>query len=213
MTTAAIIPAYNEARTIPDVIRAFKASNRIAEIIVIDDGSTDDTAEQARAEGVRVISQANTGKAGAMVAGAKNTNADVLFFSDADLVGFAPEHIEALLRPIFDGSAGMTVGMRDRGRATLWLMKHVLPIIGGERVMRRDVFLRMVARHERARFGIETVMNAYCTRHRIPIRLVRIVGVHHIIKEARYGFWVGLGARIRMIGDIVEAEIRALFSK
>ncbi|MBI4600234.1 glycosyltransferase family 2 protein [Candidatus Uhrbacteria bacterium] len=208
---AAIIPAYNEEKNIGAVLRALKSARELAEIIVVDDGSTDRTADVARKEHVRVVRQENRGKASAMAAGAKNTEADILLFADADLVGLTGEHVTALLEPVIRGDAGMTVGMRDRSIVALWFMEHLLPVIGGERALARDVFLRMVERHASKRFGIETVMNAYCKKHHISVRLVRLPGLSHIIKEVRYGFWIGLRARIRMIGQILRAEISTLF--
>lgn len=207
----AIVPSYNEEKNLGAVIRALKESNELSDILVVDDGSTDRTSEVARQEGVRVVRQENQGKAAAMAKGAQHTNAEILLFVDADLVGFSPDHISALLKPVIAGDAGMTVGIRDRGFILMWMMEHILPIIGGERALSRDVFLRMIPNNTSRRFGIETVMNAYCKKQGIPVRLVRQYGVGHILKEVRYGVWKGMTARMRMIVDILITEITVLF--
>lgn len=210
---AAIVPAYNEEKNIQTVLRVLLQTRELSEIIVIDDGSTDRTGEVARLEGVRVIRQENRGKASAMATGANNTSADILFFSDADLLGLTPRHIMDVIAPVRDGSAGMTVGIRDRGPIGMWMMEHLLPIIGGERAIARDTFLRMTEGTTSLRFGIETIMNAYCKKNRIPVRLVRMKGVGHIIKEMRYGLLHGFIARMRMIGQILKAELFILFHR
>lgn len=212
-TVAAIIPAHNEERNIACVIRALKQVSSISEVIVVDDGSRDDTAGVASREGVRVIRQTNTGKAGAMAAGARSTRADILFFADADLVGFTPEHASAVIDPVAQGEMGMSVGIRGWGRVPLWVMQHCVPVIGGERAIARAYFLNCVAHRAARRYGIETVMNAYCARHHIPVILVRMHGVSLIRKEQKIGWIAGFSARLRMFGQILRTELILLFDR
>lgn len=203
---AAIIPAYNEEKNIASVIRAFQKSPLISEIIVVSDGSTDSTGAVAREEGARVIVQANAGKAAAMTAGARATRAGILFFADADLLGFTHTHIETVLSPMMNSGAGMTVGLRDRGPLMWPLLQHVFLVIGGERAISRTHFLNIAAHPAARRFGIESVMNAYCKKHRIPVILVPMHAVTQVVKERKYGVIKGFTARIRMIRDIVRTE-------
>lgn len=203
----AIIPAYNEEKNIAAVIRAFKQSPLISEIIVVNDGSTDMTGDAAKAEGARVINQDNKGKAAAMAAGAAAASDDIIFFADADLLGFTVDHIRDVIAPVQDGRAGMSVGIRGWGVIPLWIMQHVLPVIGGERALRRDDFLALSSHPAAKHFGIETVMNAYCKKHSISVILVRMYGVSQIRKEQKYGFRKGFRARVRMFAEIIKTEI------
>ena len=155
---AAIVPAYNEEKNIRTVLRVLRQTRELSEVIVVDDGSTDRTSEVARQEGVRVIRQENQGKASAMATGANNTSADILFFSDADLLGLTPGHIMDVIAPVLGGYAGMAVGIRDRGPIGMWMMEHVLPVIGGERAISRDLFLSITQCTTCLRFGIERIM-------------------------------------------------------
>ena len=67
MKVAAVIPAYNEERTVASVVRAVREAPSISEVIVVDDGSTDRTAQVARQAGARVVHlETNVGKGGAM---------------------------------------------------------------------------------------------------------------------------------------------------
>lgn len=213
MKIVAIIPAYNEAKSIARVLRVIQSSPLFSEIIVVDDGSTDGTGDSAQAEGVRVIRQENKGKAGAMATGARATDADVLFFADADLIGLKREHLAAVIQPVIDGRAGMTVGIRGWGTIPQWVFQYILPVIGGERAILREHFLNLSAHSAAQRYGIETVMNIYCKRHGIPVILVRMRGVSIVRKEQKVGALKGFSQRVRMFWQIFKTEIMLIGDK
>ncbi len=118
ITTAprvALIPAHNEERFIGSVV--LKARRYVDIVIVVDDGSDDETAELAEAAGAVVIRQDNKGKAGAINTGleqARTLNASALVLLDGD-GQHDPSDIPALLHPILEGSADMVVGSRFMG--------------------------------------------------------------------------------------------------
>src|SRR5439155_3150197 len=115
---AAVIPAYNEETRLGEVLRALLATPALDEIVVANDGSQDGTGAVARGfPEVRTLDlPENRGKGAAMRFGALATQADVLLFLDADLIGLRPEHAADLLRPVLDGQAEMTVGVFRGGR-------------------------------------------------------------------------------------------------
>ena len=106
----------------------------------------------------------------------------------------------------------MAIGLRDRGRFLTWLLPHIAPVLGGERAIRRDIFLKLSGKAS-VDFGIETVMNAYCRKHHIPVEYIAMQGVKQIIKERKYGFCKGFLARMRMVFQILRAEIEVLFNR
>ncbi len=215
MTFAAIIPALNEAQTIGSVVAVLRGAHELSEIIVIDDGSTDDTAQAAAASGVRVIRlPQNTGKGAAMRFGAKQTKADIIIFFDADLVGIHKDHITALTKPFVQKKElGMVIGLRDRYNGFTNILKHFFPffVLSGERAIQRDLFLS--CSKDTSDFGIEVRMNAYCATHHIPVEYVHLAGLDQIIKEKKYGLLVGFYARLRMICQIVHACILMILNK
>lgn len=210
MKVAAIVPAYNEEKTIGVVLAVLKRVDILNDIIVVDDGSRDATAEYARAFGVRVIKNSrNCGKGASLERAAKAaSDADILVFVDADLVGLQPFHIMSLVYPLLHlGHEGMVVGFRDRGNILTWLMMHCLPAIGGERALRREIFCSFLKEGIVPDFGVEIALNAYCAKHRIPVVRIALPGVSHIIKERKYGFWVGFFQRARMVWQIIRSII------
>jgi cellulose synthase/poly-beta-1,6-N-acetylglucosamine synthase-like glycosyltransferase/peptidoglycan/xylan/chitin deacetylase (PgdA/CDA1 family) len=109
-----VIPAYNEAVGIAATVRSMAASEYEGrlEIIVVDDGSADDTAAIARGlriPYVRVITQPNTGKPGALNRGIAEASSEVLVLVDGDTV-FQPDTIGRLVAPLRDPEVGAVSG-------------------------------------------------------------------------------------------------------
>jgi cellulose synthase/poly-beta-1,6-N-acetylglucosamine synthase-like glycosyltransferase/peptidoglycan/xylan/chitin deacetylase (PgdA/CDA1 family) len=109
-----VIPAYNEAAGIAATVHSMAESRYRGrlEVIVVDDGSTDGTAAIARGlgvPGVRVITQANSGKPGALNRGIAEARADVLVLVDGDTV-FEPDTIGRLIAPLQNPAVGAVSG-------------------------------------------------------------------------------------------------------
>ncbi|MDB5439295.1 MAG: hypothetical protein JWM33_1722, partial [Caulobacteraceae bacterium] len=109
-----LICAYNEADRIETVLRALVSHPLIAEVVVVDDGSTDATADKVRAfPAVRLISYPiNRGKTYALACGAEAVSCDHVMLLDADLAGVDAEAITALAAPILAGEAEVSISLR-----------------------------------------------------------------------------------------------------
>jgi glycosyltransferase involved in cell wall biosynthesis len=105
-----VIPAYNEADKIGNVLE--RIPDFVDEVIVVDDGSKDNTSEVAESFGVKVIRlDENQGKGKAMSVGIKEASGDIIVFIDAD-GQHKPEEIIKLVEPIIRGEADFVIGSR-----------------------------------------------------------------------------------------------------
>ena len=205
MTVSAVIPAHNEEERIGAVIRVLCQVDKINEILVVDDGSEDNTFQAAFDSGASVLKmQANGGKASAMCAGAAAAAGDILLFVDADLSGLLAEHITSLLEPVLNGKADMSVGIFSSGRVSTDIAQFVSPQLSGQRVLRRDVFLRVAAGMEDSGYGIESVITKYSKKEEWNVEIVEFNGVSQVTKEEKLGFSKGAVARLKMYSDIVK---------
>ena len=117
MKLSVIIPALNEEESIAEVVRACLTTGWPEEILVVDNGSTDRTAERAAAAGARVISAPTPGYGRACAAGvgALSAATGIVVFLDGD-GSDCPEFMEQLVRPIIDEQYDFVIGSRTRGR-------------------------------------------------------------------------------------------------
>jgi peptidoglycan/xylan/chitin deacetylase (PgdA/CDA1 family)/glycosyltransferase involved in cell wall biosynthesis len=127
-----IVPAYNERETIADTVRSLLASDHPLEVIVVDDGSTDGTADVVDGlPRVQVIRKANGGKASALNAGVAAARHELIVMMDGDTI-FASDAVRRLVQPFADPTVGGVAGnakVANRHRL-LARWQHIEYVIG-----------------------------------------------------------------------------------
>lgn len=211
--TVLIIPAYNEEENLGRVLDIVLRSPLLKRIIVIDDGSEDNTATVAESyEGVEVIKQENRGKAGAMETGVNASNGELLLFLDADLKGLTTEHIADLIAPVANGEYDMTMGLfYGPPHPSRWAHR-LSPGLSGQRAMRSEV-LDLLQDYGSLGFGIETAFTKLINRGMVTMKPVRLEGVSQVMKEEKLGFVAGAKLRARMFYEIVRTRFSRPYKK
>lgn len=202
-----VIPAYNEGPRIKAVLDVVAAHPLIDEIIVVDDGSSDDTAVfTSGREKVRLISLSkNGGKTRALAAGLAQAHGTYLLLVDSDLVGLGVTELTALILPVLDGRADMAISLR-RNAPGLW---HLIGIdyISGERMLRRSLIADRLAELDALpRFGFEVWLNRICIDAAARLAVVEWSHVDSPMKSHKYGALRGIVADLRMMADLLHSS-------
>ena len=151
-----IIPAYNEEDTVATVVEVVRKVSFVDEIIVVNDGSSDNTEAEAARAGARVIThESNMGKGEALFTGYREAECDVIAFIDADIHNLTSKKVEAMIMPILEGKTDITKTKfaRARGRVTELTAKPLLNFffpeitfeqpLSGQFAARKDVLKRI----------------------------------------------------------------------
>ncbi len=171
MSISAILPAFNEERNLPDTLKSLREISDIKEIIVVDDGSQDDTNRLARELADHVIAlPGNCGKGEAMKQGYLAAKGEIVVFLDSDL-GQTASLAHLLIQPVQQGVADMSIaifppaqkksgfglvkGLARTGIKKLTGFQPVSPL-SGQRAMTREA--ADAVQHWNVRFGIEVGM-------------------------------------------------------
>jgi polyisoprenyl-phosphate glycosyltransferase len=196
---AAIIPAFNEERTIGDVVGAVKQCPLVDDVIVVSDGSRDATVLAARRHGARVVElHENLGKGGAIAAGLGCTDAQIILLLDGDLVGLTRLHVEDLLGPVLAGTAEVCIGQIKRD-----LIQMLFPNFSGQRALQRRV-LEGIPDLENTGFGIEAVLNRHVKTSGLSACQVPLRALTHIPKQEKHGFLRGYVGKVKATWQIAK---------
>ncbi len=211
MNISAVVPAYNEAARIGAVLRPLVSCPLVDEIIVVDDGSNDGTADVARKFGVKVVElPENRGKASALDAGVSAAKNDVLLFLDADLVGLRTEHIERLIKAYREGEVDMVVGVFTDGRMNTDLAQFINPFASGQRIISKALWDRAKEKVHEMDYGIEIALSKLAVKEGWRKEKVKLDGVTHVLKEEKRGFSQGIKERLKMYGDMIKWLIKKI---
>lgn len=204
-----VMPAYNEVATVGEILRRVMESPFEKEIIVVDDGSTDGTAEEVeklQCEGLKLVRhEKNKGKGAAVRTGINESRGRLILIQDADLE-YDPRDYEKLLQPILDDRADVVYGSRFlggphrvlyywhfAGNKFLTLVSNVLSNLNLSdvetcyKVFRREVVAEMTLKEDR--FGIEIELTQKIARRKWRIYEVPISYYGRTYQEGKKIGW------------------------
>ncbi len=207
----AIVPAYNEASRISKVLEVLAAHPGIDEVIVVDDGSSDNTENAVKAFNVTYVRNAeNKGKGYSMDRGVALARNSVIFFCDADVIGLTHDIVDEIIRPVAAGETGMFIGMRNRKWYAVHQIISFVPLLGGERAVTRCLWQKIPGYYKRF-FRIESALNFYAIYYGDGFQYKIFKGLSQVIKERKYGIRNGIKQRWRMFYHIFSAQLKLQF--
>jgi len=208
MGISVVVPAYNEAGRISSVLRPVIASELVDDVIVVDDGSDDGTADEAKLFSIRVVElPENKGKAAALDYGVSLAKNDTFLFLDADLVGLTTAHVDKLIHRYQEMNLDMAVGVFANGRRNTDIAQKINPYASGQRVLNRKQWERAkqcLEEVEEVDFGIEIALSRLAAKENWVKEYVKLEGVTHVLKEEKRGFKQGTIDRFKMYGHMIK---------
>ena len=222
LSVSVVIPALNEARSIGPALREVPAG--IDRVIVVDNGSSDDTAAVARANGATVVHEPRTGYGAACQAGIKLAAGDLVAFMDADYSDY-PADLATVIEPVADGRADMVIGTRNsqsrpsalppHQRFGNWLVCGVISLLygvrytdlGPMRCIRREALSRLQMID--ADYGWTVEMQLKAARMGLAVMEVPVRSRKRIGKSKISGTIRGsLGAAVKIFYWVLKLSVR-----
>lgn len=164
MKTSIIICTYNEEKTISDVVISCCVHNPNSEIIVVDDGSVDNTesllTELSKNYDFKYEKlKQNQGKSWAMVHGVEISTGDIILFFDADVSNIKKEHFDVLLTPLYEDEADIVLGQPSDTLINYQI--NPFKSLTGQRALLKKDIIPILNDIRNIRFGVETYINLH----------------------------------------------------
>ena len=200
-----IIPAHNEARHISSVLMVLKDHPLLAEVIVVNDGSTDETARIVKQFSFVTLINLfhNYGKAYAVWYGAHQAKKDTVMLLDADLIGLTQQHVVRLLRPVLDNDVDATMSSRRLPTILdMFIIAFKVDPITGDRCLSKELLLNLPITKETPGYALEPMINDYMLLHQLRIGCVNFRDVCGLPKTDKVGYLQGIRNEVRMFQEI-----------
>ncbi len=182
---SAIICAYNEESTIASVVESTNSCPYINQIVVVNDGSTDNTGQvichlSESIDLTYINLLPNRGKGFSMASGLELATGEIIVFLDADIENLTKDHINKLVNPILDDTADMVMG--QPGQTFINARYNPFKAFTGQRAVKREHILPIVEDIRFTKFGVETYINLYYQSKGLNSKSLILKGLIHRTK-------------------------------
>ncbi|MDO8183801.1 MAG: glycosyltransferase family 2 protein [bacterium] len=198
-----LIPAYNEGARIGNVLGLVSRHPLITEIIVVNDASTDNTAEVAgHFPSVKLLNHdQNKGKSASVYTALISAKHELILMLDADLIGLTEKNLDDIINPVITNQADVSISLRGNSP---WLWRLIgLDFISGERLFPKKLLgdeINLIP--SLPSFGLEVFLNKLIITKRLHLQVANWPNVSSPFKHRKYGFWIGIKGDLKMIRDI-----------
>jgi glycosyltransferase involved in cell wall biosynthesis len=181
---SAIVPVFNEEKTVAKVVKTLLKSDLIDEVICVNDGSKDKSLSILNKFGDRIQLinlKRNRGKGFALVKGIKRARGEIVTFIDADLTNLSEKYIKTLIQPILNSNKKAVLGYPSKNS----LVPAVFMNLTGERAYYKKDLLPHLDKMATSRFGVEVFMNKLFSKR--ETKKVPLKGLTGLYKYEKHG--------------------------
>lgn len=180
---SAIVPVYNEDKTVANVVWTILLSPTIDEVICVNDNSTDNSQKILKSFGDKInliTLKENKGKGWAVAEGIRKSKGEVVAFFDADLITLEEKYIKKLVLPLATNKYDQVIGQRFKG-----IVPASLVFMSGERAFYKKDLLAHLDKMKTTRFGLEIFLNRLYKNKRTKV--VYLLGLWTLLKHQKRG--------------------------
>lgn len=196
-SASAIIPVYNEERTIRTVVNVVLKSKIFLQVICINDGSTDRSLKILKSFGRKIILinfKKNRGKGAVLATGIKKAKTDIVVFLDSDLVGLKPHHLKKLVNILVNKKLDGVLGSLDFPEIIFSILSSLVfspyeekhDAITGERAYYRKDLLPHINKISKLGYGAEVYLNNIYKHKKMAF--VKLHGARQLMKYSKRGW-------------------------
>lgn len=208
-----VVPAWNEGQTIARLAEVLKNFPYYNEVLMINDGSTDNTLEviahlAQQNPKIKLLNHIeNSGKTAAVLTGVNAATGDLIVLLDADLLSLTHDHLIRLIYYVVKGDYAMTMLDRgsDRKAAIGWFHSFGGRIFGGERAFWKTDFIK-IKFSGKERYGLEAILNLNYVKKKLKIRTIYSPDLSSLTQFDKKGVWGGLRAYQKMFDEMLQSS-------
>jgi len=218
ITIACIVPAYNEEKNISRVLEVITKYNKFHEIIVVDDGSKDNTANivsNFKKKNKKIIllkNNINMGKTAGVKKGIRFSKSNLIVLLDADLIDLTIENIDDLILPVLNKEVDQTILDRAGDRIPIWGWTNCARFFGGERCFWKHDFLDVHVPNSGG-YLLEIIMNLHYIHRNKLIRTIYCSNLYTVHQYNKVNKIKGIMNYLKMSYSILKKSTISGFIK